>query len=111
MTRNSSIAFTSVAAVLICGGIVSVFADEISWPRKTGPTANGVVAAVDATALPIEWDEASGKNIAWKIPIEGIGHSTPVVGNKQVWFTSASEDGKKQYVYSISTDDLSLIHI
>ena len=36
------------------------------WPDKNGPTMNGIVPAAEAARLPLEWDEASGKNIAWK---------------------------------------------
>ena len=101
--------FVAFTTVLVCG-IGSGVAGEVSWPRKTGPTADGVVAAADAVSLPTEWDEGSGKNIAWKTPVEGVGHSTPVVGNGQVWFTSATEDGKQQYVYSVSADGDGTFH-
>ena len=51
------------------------------WPDKHGPTFDGVVPPANAEKLPLEWGGASGKNIAWKTPLEGEGHSTPVIGD------------------------------
>jgi outer membrane protein assembly factor BamB len=72
----------------------------VFWPDKNGPTFDGHVPAAEAAKLPTEWDEASGKNIAWKadLPADEDGHSTPVIGGDVLWFTSATTDGKKQFV-------------
>jgi outer membrane protein assembly factor BamB len=85
-------------------------AADISWPEKSGPTSDGHVAEADAVGLPTTWDEPSGKNIAWKIALEGEGHSTPVIGDGKLWFTAANEDGKQQYIYCVSADDGRVIH-
>jgi outer membrane protein assembly factor BamB len=83
---------------------------RLSWPDKSGPTFNGHVAAADAKGLPTEWDEAAGKNIAWKIKLEGEGHSTPAIGDGRLWFTAATPDGKKQYVYCVAADSGRVLH-
>ncbi|MDB6116249.1 MAG: outer rane biosis protein [Verrucomicrobiaceae bacterium] len=72
------------------------------WPDKNGPTMNGVVPEAEAARLPLEWDEASGKNITWKtdLPPGDEGHSTPIIGGDFLWFTSATADGTKQYINS-----------
>ena len=72
----------------------------VFWPDKNGPTLNGIVPEAEAAKLPTEWDEASGKNLAWKtvLPAGEDGHSTPVIGGDLLWFTSATPDGTKQYV-------------
>jgi outer membrane protein assembly factor BamB len=80
------------------------------WPSKGGPTQDGIVPAAEAARLPLEWDEASGKNITWKTPIEGEGHSTPVIGGDQIWFTAATKDGKQQYLYGIDRKTGKVIH-
>ena len=80
------------------------------WPQKTGPTSNGMARDIEAKGLPIEWNEEPGKNIAWKIELSGIGHSTPVVGDERVWFTSATEDGKRQYVYCADAESGETLH-
>jgi hypothetical protein len=80
------------------------------WPDKNGPTLDNVAPASEAERVPLEWNEAAGKNIVWKTPLEGNGHSTPVIGGDRVWFTAASADGKQQYVYCIDRHTGKLLH-
>lgn len=80
------------------------------WPDKNGPTFNDIVPAADAARIPLTWDEATGKNIVWKTPLEDIGHSTPVIGGDMIWFTAATEDGKKQFVYGIDRKTGKIVH-
>jgi len=80
------------------------------WPDKNGPTLDGIVPAAEAARVPLEWDEASGKNIVWKTPLEDDGHSTPVIGGDRIWFTSATKDGKKQFVYGIDRATGKIVH-
>lgn len=83
---------------------------DVAWPGKTGPFSCGVARPDDARHLPIQWNEADGKNVAWSIELEGSGHSTPVIGNGRAWFTSATEDGSKQFVYCVDTATGKTIH-
>ena len=82
------------------------------WPDKNGPTADGVVPASEAARLPLEWDEASGKNIAWKVdlPADEEGHSTPIIGGDFIWFTSATTNGTKQYINCFDRGTGKLLH-
>jgi len=82
-------------------------AGELSWPEKSGPTADGHAAAADIVGLPTEWSET--KNIAWKIPV-GEGHSIPVIGDGRIWFTSATHDGHKQYVECVDPATGKVLH-
>lgn len=96
--------------------LLSVFANAqpatkpVYWPMKGGPMGDGIVPAADAARLPLEWDGASGKNIVWRTPLEGQGHSSPVIGGDLIWFTAATEDGTKQFVYGIDRNDGKIIH-
>ena len=76
-------------------------AAPLPWPDRGGPTLNSRADPAESKGLPTEWDDASGRNLTWKIAIEGLGHSTPVIGEGHLWFTSATEDGKEQFVYAI----------
>ncbi|MBX9790478.1 MAG: PQQ-binding-like beta-propeller repeat protein [Pirellulales bacterium] len=100
--------------VLIVGLLVLGLAPpanaELPWPRRNGPFENGCAAPSDARGVPTEWDEATGKNIAWKVDLEGFGHSTPVIGNGRLWLTAATKDGKQQFVYAIDTQIGQVIH-
>jgi len=80
------------------------------WPDKQGPTLDGLVPEADGPRLPLQWDESAHKGIAWKTPIEGEGHSTPVIGGDLIWFTAATEDGTKMYVYAINRQDGAIVH-
>jgi outer membrane protein assembly factor BamB len=80
------------------------------WPDKNGPTLDGVVPADSAEKLPTEWDAESGKNIVWRLPFEHEGHSTPVIGGDLIWFTSATKDGKKQWLHAVNRHTGKLVH-
>ena len=62
----------------------------VFWPGKGGPTQDGMVPAAEVARIPLEWDSTSGKNIAWRTPLEGQGHSSPVIGGDLIWFTAAT---------------------
>ncbi len=66
-----------------------------SWPSFRGPDASGVA---DGQRLPDQWDGTSGKNILWRTPIPGLGHSSPVVWGPLVFVTTAvSSDPKATF--------------
>jgi outer membrane protein assembly factor BamB len=54
------------------------------WPEFRGPLAQGHSAE---RGLPVEWSET--RNIAWKVPVAGLGWSSPVIANGRVWLTTA----------------------
>lgn len=80
------------------------------WPDRQGPTFNGIVPEADAAKLPLEWNEEAKKGIAWKTPLEDKGHSTPVIGGDMIWFTAATEDGKKMFLYGVNRHDGKVMH-
>ena len=82
----------------------------VFWPDKQGPTLNGMVAAADQDRLPLEWDEDAHKGVAWKVALEDEGHSTPVIGGDMIWFTAATTDGKKMYLYGVDRNDGKIVH-
>ncbi|MBE2287847.1 MAG: PQQ-binding-like beta-propeller repeat protein [Prosthecobacter sp.] len=57
-----------------------------NWPEWRGPSAQGHASA---SGLPDTWSETS--NVAWKTPLPGRGHSTPVMWGGQIWMTTAIE--------------------
>ena len=57
-----------------------------NWPGWRGPGSQGISAEKD---LPTEW--SSTKNVAWKTPISGRGHSSPVVWENRIFLTTAIE--------------------
>jgi outer membrane protein assembly factor BamB len=57
-----------------------------NWPGWRGPDGQGVSPE---SALPTEWQP--DKHVAWKTPIPGRGHSSPIVWNTRVFLTTAIE--------------------
>lgn len=101
---------TAVIALLTAFAGAQPATKPVFWPAKGGPTGDGIVPAADAARLPLEWDGASGKNIVWRTPLEDNGHSSPVIGGDMIWFTSATTDGTKQFIYGIDRNDGKIIH-
>ncbi len=62
-----------------------------SWPQFRGPNASG---RGDGANLPDTWSAASGKGIAWKTPIPGLAHSSPIVWGDRVFVTTAISSRK-----------------
>ena len=65
-----------------------------NWTHFRGSNMDGHAAVEKA---PLYWSE--NKNIVWKVQLEGLGWSSPVVYGNQVWITSAEEDGTKFYTF------------
>jgi outer membrane protein assembly factor BamB len=57
-----------------------------NWPSFRGPAAAGVAEGYEA---PREWSVNPSKNILWKTPIPGLGHSSPIVWEDRVFVTTA----------------------
>ena len=67
-------------------GLIALSAHAQNWPGWRGPTADGVTPEKN---FPIKW--SASDNIAWKTPIPGRGHSSPVVWGDRVFVTSCVE--------------------
>ncbi len=59
-----------------------------NWPQWRGPLATGVAPTGNP---PTEWSET--KNIRWKTPLPGKGHSTPVIWGNRIFVTTAIPSG------------------
>ena len=81
------------------------------WPQFHGPQGDG---HADATGLPVSWSET--ENVRWKTPIPGEGWSSPVVMGRQIWMTTALENGKSLRAVCVDQDsgkilrDVELFH-
>ena len=86
------IATTRLTVSLLVLGTLLVRAD---WPEYRGPRADGHASAPGDTkpsGLPVQWSET--ENVKWKTPIPDRGWSSPVVLGKQIWLTTATENGR-----------------
>lgn len=76
-----------------------------NWPQFRGPNANGQSAA---KGLPIRFGES--QNVRWKTPIHGKAWSSPVVWDKQLWMTTASEEGHELGAICIDAETGGILH-
>jgi outer membrane protein assembly factor BamB len=83
------------AAFLLLSAAVTAAADN--WPQWRGPTYDGVT---QETGLPTEW--SATRNVIWKLPLPGMGSSTPAVWNDRLFFTS--QDGPDLVLMCVGTD-------
>jgi outer membrane protein assembly factor BamB len=83
MRTAISLAATAAFALLLDIGVPTATVDE-NWPGWRGPEGLGVAVG---TSYPDEW--APDKNIAWKTPVEGSGHSSPTIWGNTLFITTA----------------------
>ena len=110
MTAGASIRRVAAGA----GALVSVLALAAApagaddWPEFRGPTGQG--HAPDA-GVPLTWSET--ENVTWKVPVPGLGWSSPMVADGRIWLTSAvTEPGLgsslRLLAYDVATGDRTL---
>jgi outer membrane protein assembly factor BamB len=56
-----------------------------NWPQFRGPAASGVSHANG----PTHWDVKTPTNLRWKVPVPGLGHSSPVIWGDRIFLTTA----------------------
>ncbi|MDF1813519.1 MAG: PQQ-binding-like beta-propeller repeat protein [Verrucomicrobiales bacterium] len=71
------------------------------WQEWRGPTRNGHAATGENP--PTQWSET--KNIKWKTPVPGRGHSSPTVIENQIILTTADEQAQTQMVLSFDRNN------
>lgn len=96
---NPTTALAALAFVAWCSPAVA------DWPQFRGPTGQGISHATD---LPLRWSET--ENVAWKVPVPGRGHSSPVIGGDQIWMTTASDEGRSLRAVCFDLGSGKLIH-
>jgi outer membrane protein assembly factor BamB len=83
-----------VLALSLAGGTaISETSDQalLYWPQWRGPLSTGVAPQGNPPAV---WSET--KNIRWKTPLPGSGHSTPIIWGDYIFVTAAIPYGEKK---------------
>jgi len=84
------------AMIVVLAGLAR--AEE--WPSWRGPRGDGTSTEA---GVPIRW--SAGENIAWKVPIPGKGHSSPIVWGDRVFVTTCLESEKKRVLLAVDRRD------
>lgn len=77
---ESLLKMRSALLLLACS---TLFAAAADWPRWRGPNHDGMARG----DVPTEW--SGTKNVAWRVPIPGRGHSSPVIWGDKIFLTTA----------------------
>ncbi|MEA3209127.1 MAG: hypothetical protein QOE70_2184 [Chthoniobacter sp.] len=76
------------APLVVLLSTVSLACSPEGWTQLRGPNQGHS----EAKGLPLKWSET--EHVKWKTELPGQGWSSPVVSGRQVWMTTALEDGK-----------------
>lgn len=84
MNRTTFTRSSLVLLLLACG--LTGLGQTANWPQFRGPNGSGISTEKN---LPDQW--SADKNIQWKTPLPGRGHSSPVVWGNKIFLTTDIE--------------------
>lgn len=73
-----------------------------NWPCWRGPRGDGTSQELD---VPIKWDGATGENIAWRVPVSGRGHCSPIVWEDRIFITTCDENQETRLLLCYNRQD------
>ena len=79
----TNLKFLSFILLLLIMNDMSVTQAQ-NWPGWRGPNGDGTSME---TNLPVKWDSIT--NVLWKIPVPGVGHSSPIVWKDKLFMVTA----------------------
>ena len=88
-TDGSRIAFICLSIVLINGFSNSLTAEN--WPAWRGPRGDGTSLEKN---VPVRWSDKD--NIAWKVPIPGKSHASPIIWEDSIFLVTALKQKKQR---------------
>jgi outer membrane protein assembly factor BamB len=101
--HSRSILFAVLALLPVCTGLKAQ--GDGSWTHFRGSRLNGISAE---KGFPSTWNDSL--NIAWKVPEQGKGWSSPVVLDNQVWFTSADRETREMRAICLDFESGEKVH-
>jgi len=93
-----------ITALTVLLLIIHSFASADNWPGWRGPNGDGTSSE---TNLPLKWDSTT--NVIWKIPVPGIGYSSPIVWEERLFTVTATEETHEKKLLCYDTKNGSLL--
>jgi outer membrane protein assembly factor BamB len=84
--------------------VLTAAARAEEWPGWRGPRGDGTSAEKD---VPSHWSQTD--NVAWKTPIPGTGHSSPVIWGERVFLTTCLEKERQRVLLCLDRRDGKLL--
>lgn len=94
--RAQPVAVEEVAAGADVVAAAPIAFGATDWPQWRGPRGDGTA---DGRDVPLTWDEAT--NVAWRAPVPGRGHASPIVVGPTVFVATALGSPERQMVVGI----------
>ncbi|MEX0701768.1 MAG: PQQ-binding-like beta-propeller repeat protein [Planctomycetales bacterium] len=91
--------FVPLIAAIALGSTHSRVRAEENWPRFRGPHQDG---QSQEEGLPVRWSAA---DVAWRSPLKGEGHSSPVSWGERIFLTTALERGRQRVLQCFDRKD------
>lgn len=81
-------------SVLVGSLAIGMVVQAENWPGWRGPRGDGI--SLESKA-PTRWNGETGLNLAWKVPVPGSGHASPIIWDDHV-FIVACVDRKEERI-------------
>jgi outer membrane protein assembly factor BamB len=94
---------TLLALLMLLPAAASTMAAD--WPQFRGPGGQGHSTAKN---VPLSWSET--ENVTWKVPLPGLGWSSPAVKGDQIWLTAAVDDGHSLRALAVNRQTGAIVH-
>jgi outer membrane protein assembly factor BamB len=92
MMKKVSLLFTVLILNMVVTNVSAQLIFERQWPSYRGYMSSGVL---DNANLPDTFNVETNFNIRWKIPIPGLGISSPVIWGDRLFITTAVSENDK----------------
>jgi outer membrane protein assembly factor BamB len=79
----------AILPILLCSSTLAQH-----WPQFRGPAASGLPS--QPTTLPTEFNIESTQNIAWRTPIPGLAHASPIIWSNTVYLLTVVSGEKAE---------------
>jgi len=89
---NMKTSFFYILIIISAQLFFSCSAEKQNWTHFRGSNSDG---HANVEVAPLNWSDT--ENVVWKVPVPGLGWSSPVVFGNQIWLTSAEKDGHEFY--------------
>lgn len=93
MNRLISIPLAILAALIFLAS-----SEAENWPRFRGENGSGLSSQA---GIPSTWAE---NDYAWKVELPNVGHSAPVIWEKSLFVTTATEGGGERFLHCLDAD-------